>query len=270
VNVGASYAFNPSASDPDGDRLRFSISNLPAWAQFSRKTGRLSGSPSASHTGTTRNVTISVTDGPSTTSMSPFDIQVTTAATEPDPTDPIEDNEPPTLSGTPPTEVAVGERYDFTPRASDPDGDPLSFSVSNRPAWMSFDSGSGRLTGTPADGDVGEYTNILIKVSDGEATDSLSAFDVQVSGTGGFAVSLSWTPPTEREDGTALNGLAGYRIHLGRDRSSLDQVIDVPNGGLASYTIEALSSGTWYFAVQAYDKAGLRSKLSAIATTIVD
>ena len=42
-------------------------------------------------------------------------------------------NSPPVISGTPRTKARAGERYQFTPRAADPDGQPLTFSVANLP-----------------------------------------------------------------------------------------------------------------------------------------
>ena len=56
---------------------------------------------------------------------------------------------PPTISGAPATTVVVGTPYTFTPTASDPDGQPLTFSIRNRPTWASFDTATGRLQGTP-------------------------------------------------------------------------------------------------------------------------
>ena len=41
VFVGFRYRFVPAARDSDGDRLRFSIANKPAWAGFDSATGRL-------------------------------------------------------------------------------------------------------------------------------------------------------------------------------------------------------------------------------------
>ncbi len=43
--------FTPSANDADGDTLTFTISNRPSWATFNGTTGRLSGTPGASHVG---------------------------------------------------------------------------------------------------------------------------------------------------------------------------------------------------------------------------
>ena len=42
---GSKYSFAPSASDPGGDALAFSIVNKPAWANFEATTGRLHGRP---------------------------------------------------------------------------------------------------------------------------------------------------------------------------------------------------------------------------------
>jgi hypothetical protein len=65
------------------------------------------------------------------------------------PPPPPPSNSAPTISGTPPSSVLEGVQYRFRPSASDPDGDTLSFSISNRPAWAAFDSATGELSGTP-------------------------------------------------------------------------------------------------------------------------
>lgn len=67
---------------------------------------------------------------------------------------------------------------------------------------------------------------------------------------------LSWTPPTRNTDGSALNNLAGYRIHYGRSAGELSQTIQIADAGATRYTIERLSAGTWHFAVRAYNSAG--------------
>ena len=47
-------------------------------------------------------------------------------------------HQPPTISGTPPTSVQDGSAYAFTPTAKDPEGNPLTFSIRNKPAWAAF------------------------------------------------------------------------------------------------------------------------------------
>jgi len=91
-------------------------------------------------------------------------------------------NNPPTISGTPATSVAEGSSYSFTPSANDADsGDTLTFSISNKPSWATFNTASGRLSGTPGNGDVGTTTGIRITVTDGSgASASLAAFNIEV------------------------------------------------------------------------------------------
>src|SRR5262245_23861512 len=69
-------------------------------------------------------------------------------------------NSAPQISGVPVTAVMVGEHYEFEPQASDPDGDALGFFVSNLPSWAGFDKSTGRLSGTPGPGDIGDYSSI--------------------------------------------------------------------------------------------------------------
>ncbi len=77
---GSTYVFQPSASDADGDRLRFKIQNCPDWASFSRGDGRLSGTPGAGDAGTYSNIRIFVWDGTAETALPAFDISVGSSA----------------------------------------------------------------------------------------------------------------------------------------------------------------------------------------------
>lgn len=83
---------------------------------------------------------------------------------------------------------------------------------------------------------------------------------------------LSWMPPTQNMDGSALTNLAGYRIHYGTgaggEAYALDRAIDLTNPALRTYVVTGLTSGTWYFAVRALTASG-QSDLSNVATKIV-
>ncbi|MBN7818750.1 Ig-like domain-containing protein [Bowmanella yangjiangensis] len=168
VAQGIAYSFTPTASDADGNTLTFSISNKPVWASFNSTTGALTGTPSAEHVGTTNGIVISVSDGNLTAALPAFSITVTAT------------NTAPTISGAPATSIKQGEAYNFTPTASDPDGDTLTFSISNKPIWASFNSTTGALTGTPLKEDVGSSNGIVISVSDGELSAALPAFNLEV------------------------------------------------------------------------------------------
>jgi hypothetical protein len=73
---------------------------------------------------------------------------------------------------------------------------------------------------------------------------------------------VSWTPPVQRTDGSALTDLAGYRVYYGKGLNSLTQIIDIRNAGQTSQFIDNLDTGTWYFAVTAYTNEGLESEMS--------
>jgi len=93
------------------------------------------------------------------------------------PNDPPQ-NRAPVISGTPATSVTENTAYSFKPVASDADGDKLTFSIAKKPAWASFSSSTGRLSGTPGNSHVGTTSGIVISVSDGSVSRSLPAFNL--------------------------------------------------------------------------------------------
>jgi hypothetical protein len=80
---------------------------------------------------------------------------------------------------------------------------------------------------------------------------------------------VSWVPPTQRTDGSALTNLAGYRIRYGTSATALTQVLQLDGISLTSYMIEGLTPGAWYFAVSAVDTGGLESQPSAPASKAI-
>jgi hypothetical protein len=195
---------------------------------------------------------------------------VTPPPTTPPTTPPPEpENRAPTIQGTPPTSAKVGVAYSFLPSASDPDGDRLAFSIANKPNWASFDSSTGRLSGTPPDGSNGTFANVQISVSDGQASASMPRFDITVAFPTIGSATLAWQAPTHNEDGTPLSDLAGYVVRYGRDPSSLDQQVSIPNPGITEYVVDDLTEGTWYFNLASFNQAGIESRpTSVVAKTI--
>jgi hypothetical protein len=174
-------------------------------------------------------------------------------------------NSAPSISGNPPGAIKVGEAYSFTPNASDPDGDALTFSIENKPNWLSFDSGNGRISGTPTLANVGTFSNIKITVSDGQASASLSNISVQVTQVATASTTLSWTAPTMNEDGTTLSDLAGYKVYYGKSSRSYTNTIRIDNPSVTTYVVENLSPDTYYFAATAFNSSGVESRYSGEA-----
>jgi len=96
-------------------------------------------------------------------------------APPPPATDPM-----PAIAGTPPTKAVIGELFNFQPSASDTSGSKLTFAVSGKPTWASFDGTSGHLWGTPNQKDLGAREQIQISVSDGIHVHALPKFALTV------------------------------------------------------------------------------------------
>ena len=263
VAVNSYYYFNAEARDPDGKKITFVIKNKPAWAMFSGSTGELTGTPKT--TGTWSNIVISAWDGRLTTSLPAFSIKVTSSTST--------TNRPPTISGTPSTSVTAGSAYSFTPTARDPEGRTLGYSITNRPAWATFSTSTGRLSGTPSSSHVGTYSNIRITASDGVSSASLPLFSITVRSStttpSSGAATLSWTAPTTNTDGSTLTNLAGYRIYYGTSSGALTRTVNISSAGITRYVISDLSPATYYFAIAAYNSAGAESSRSATVSKVI-
>jgi len=257
VTAGSAYTFTPTGSDPDNDTLGYTIANKPTWATFDTGTGRLSGTPTSQNVGTFSGIVITVSDGKSggTASLAAFTITVNAAA-----------NKAPTISGTPTTNIAAGAAYNFQPTAADADGDTLAYSITNKPDWATFSTTTGKLSGTAV---AGTYSGIVISVTDTKDTASLQPFTITVTAPANGSATLSWTPPTQNDDGSTLSDLAGYRIQYGTSSGALTQTIQVANPTVATYVVNGLASGTWFFAVRAYNAAGAESANSNIASKTI-
>jgi hypothetical protein len=177
-------------------------------------------------------------------------------------------NQPPSLSGTPPNTAVMDLQYSFTPTGTDPDGDALTYTVSNMPSWSAFDSSSGSLSGMPSIQDVGIYADIQISASDGENTTELAAFDIDVVQVGSSSLSLAWTPPTQSADGTTLNDLAQYRIRWGTQTGSHPNLRAVENASASRFVIDGIAPGSYFFIISAVDTSNNESSSSNEASGI--
>ena len=256
VTAGRYYSFTPTARDANGDKLAFGVGGLPRWANFNRRTGQLYGRPGARDVGRIPPHLDRGLGWSTDQDLGEFqDYRPCGDERQRDPHD----------LGLTVQSATAASAYFFQPTATDPEGAVLTFSVFNKPAWAAFDPATGRLQGTPAATDVGTYSNVTVRVTDGTNTASLAPFTITVSDpvTVG-AATLSWQPPTEYVDGQPLQDLAGFKIRYGTAADNLDQLVTIPNPGITLAMIESLTAGTWYFAVNAYTLANVESNLSNV------
>jgi hypothetical protein len=169
VNEGSLLSVTPSASDPDSDPLTWSGTNLPSGASVNASTGEFTWTPNFSQAGTYSNVTLTADDGNGGTASAMFTITVNSA------------NGPPTIASIANQTVAENALLTVTPSASDPDGDPLTWSGTNLPAGASVNASTGELTWTPDYTQAGSYANVTLTADDGNGGTASQAFDITVT-----------------------------------------------------------------------------------------
>lgn len=129
----------------------------------------------------------------------------------------------PTISGSPTATIQAGNAYLFKASAQGATPGSLTFAIQNKPAWASFDSGAGTLSGTPTANNVGITSNIQISVSDGRQSASLPSFSITVTAPAKTAPTISGQPVT------ALNANTAYMF--------LPTASD-PNGAALTFAIQ--------------------------------
>jgi Putative Ig domain len=184
------------------------------------------------------------------------------------------------ISGTPAKSAMVGRPYNFLPHVNSTAGADLTFMITNKPSWASFDPQTGRLSGTPGASEVGLFGGIRISVHGGPVKGSLAPFSITVTPPPKEppvlnpnpvkTVTLYWEAPPDNSDGSALTNLNGYKIYYGDASRTYSGTIRVSNPGLTTYIVENLSPGRYYFAVTAYNSTGEESDFSPEVSTIVD
>ena len=179
------------------------------------------------------------------------------------------------IAGSPALSVAADQPYSFAASGQDSLGKALTFSISNAPAWATFDSTTGTLSGTPIASQTGTYANIVITASDGTASASLPAFTISVTASAtttppaANSATVTWVPTLDNTNGTVLTNLGGYYVMYGTSEAALDNVVSV-DSATSSVTVSGLTPGnTYYFSVVAFTTQGVRSTPSAMATKTI-
>lgn len=149
---GDSYLYTLIANDVDDDSLIYTIQERPEWLNFDAFSHTLFGVPEHSDVGV-HHVILRVSDGTESVDQE-FQINVEDA------------NDPPVVTSPSSLEVYQDDLCNFQIEASDLDGDYLSYSIMNKPVWLSFNSALHTLSGKPTNEEVGEY-DLTVKVSDG-------------------------------------------------------------------------------------------------------
>jgi VCBS repeat-containing protein len=166
--VNVPYSVHYQATDADGDALTWAASTIPSWLTINPATGWLNGTPPVPAADKSFWVNISVNDGNGGLDWTNFTLQVTTT------------NRAPSISTMDVRTATQGQAYSVDYSGTDPDGDALTWALSTNATWLAFNAGTRRLSGTPANANVGvfrvnltltdnnggyDYTEFLLTVS---------------------------------------------------------------------------------------------------------
>ncbi|MBL8823222.1 MAG: tandem-95 repeat protein [Planctomycetia bacterium] len=162
------WQYRAQAVDADNDPLTFALVNGPTGLTVS-SSGWVTWTPSAGQLGT-HQVQLRVSDGQGAEAFQQFTLSV--AASVP--------NSDPVLTGTPRTQVRIGDQYFTQFTGWDAEGDPLHYSLPSAPAGMSINN-EGQITFIPDAGQFGSHS-VTVRVEDGQGGSAEKSFVLNVVG----------------------------------------------------------------------------------------
>jgi len=193
ARVGVAYAYRVTATDANGDNLRYSLSRAPSGMTINATTGQIAWTPTAAQIGN-RSVTARVTDPAGLSASQAFTIAVSAA------------NAAPQITSTPVTTATVGIAYAYRVIATDPNGDTLAYSLTQAPAGMTIAATTGQITWTPTSAQTGSQA-VTARAVDPGGLAAVQSFTVTVSGAN-TAPQITSSPVTVATVGAAY----AYRV----------------------------------------------------------
>lgn len=194
--VGKPYRYQTQATDADGDVLSFALMVGPESLSVDAITGLLSWSPTTADRGSAT-VVVEVRDGKGGTARQQFTLTV--AENVP--------NRPPSITSTAVVDGFVGTAYFYDADAVDADSDPLTYSLTQSPAGMGIDAGSGIISWTPPNSLAETAVPVVLTVTDGRGGTTTQSFEIAVHPkAGNHAPVIVSTPSVNVAPGAAYTG----------------------------------------------------------------
>jgi hypothetical protein len=216
INEGQALSFQLQAGDPDGTPVRFVSANLPTGATLTL-AGAFSWTPSYQQANSYGIPFIARdSSNPAVVLSDTATIRITVNNV----------NRPPAFTSTAITAATEGIGYSYSVNATDPDSDPLTYSLTTFPTGMTIITGTGVISWTPSGTQAGSHP-VTVSVSDGVASVTQSFTIAVAEGVNNPPVITS-TPVTTATEGIAYS----YDVNA----------TDADNNTL-SYTLSAYPAG---------------------------
>lgn len=161
--------------------------------------------------------------------------------------------------------AANAQTLDFTLKTSSTDGKTVTPTLtwSTTPAATTC-TASGATDWTGSKAAAGTATLAAVNAS--------RTYAIVCNWPGVTKAALAFDTPTTNSDGSALTNLAGFRIQYGNKSASevdltTSEYLNDPKA--TGWTSPALTAGTWYFGVKAFNTLGLEGAISNIVSKAI-
>jgi RHS repeat-associated protein len=176
-------------------------------------------------------------------------------------------DQPPTITSTPGTAAKVGALYQYDLRATDPDGDPLTYRLISAPQGASF-TALGQFSWVPAGRAVGT-NHVELAVSDGRGGEVTQPFDITVAADTKAPDVQLITSPEPVQVGKPLTLIVAATDDTGLVDASLTfdgRAVALDGSGHA--TLRPTAAGTFEAVATATDVSGNVRRVTATVTVI--
>lgn len=237
---GTAYSYTVVATGNPPPAL--SASGLPGWLAFDAAAGTLAGTPGAADVGTVGPITITAQNGISPDATQTFSIAVAAAPRAPQ------------FTSAPAASAREGQLYTYAATAS---GSPAPvIAASGLPAWLSFDTATATLAGTPRAADVGTSPTVTLTASNGVSPDATQQFAIAVVSASALAPRILSTPPIAASEGDVY----AYAVSV-----TGTPTIVFTASGLPSWLTFDAATGT-FFGTPAAQHVGTTSTITVTAS----
>jgi len=187
--IGGIYVYQIVANDPDGDPLTYALLDFPAGMTISAD-GKIEWTIPTNLVGNV-NVEIEVSDGKGGVVQQGFIISVAGSG-----------NRAPRINSTPTTIATIGTLYTYQVRATESDGDTVTYALTAKPDGMTIDAATGKIEWTPSSAQNG-YHNIEISVSDGRGGIAAQSYTIYAQLANNYLPRITSLPVYTSKPGVA-------------------------------------------------------------------